>query len=80
MTFPQGDGEKLSQLIEKLLDDPDSAAPYRLEIPAHLETLQLDRVTDRYLEAFEKLYALQAGEGMSRRKAVQRAFEELNAI
>jgi len=80
MTFPMGDSKALALLIEKLLDDPNLATPYRQAIPAHLDALRLDRVAGRYLDAFERLYAHQTGEGMKRRQAIKQTIEELTAL
>lgn len=76
-TFPAGDSDALAALIEKLLANPQLAAPLRAAIPAHLDAMRLDRVAERYLTTFERLYHYQVVERIGRGRAIRRTVEEL---
>jgi glycogen synthase len=77
LTFPMGDDGAVAGLIEKMLSNPELAAPFRAAIPAHLETMRFDRIVDRYLEAFERFYAYRVGKGMSGGKAARLTVADL---
>ncbi len=77
LTFPPGDSSVLAALIEDLLAHPESAAAFRAAIPAHLDLLHVDRVADRYVEVFERLYAHHVEDRMSRRKAIRQTLAEM---
>lgn len=77
LSVPAGDAGALAERIEKLLADPQSTESLRSKIPAHLETMRLDRVAERYLEAFERLYEYQAVKKIGRARAIRRTVEEL---
>jgi glycogen synthase len=78
LTFPMRDSEALAGLIEKILDNPASAIPFRKAVPAHLESMRPARLAERYLAVFERLHRYQTQGGMSRGEAIRRTIEELS--
>jgi len=77
ITFPMREDQALADAIAGLLANPELARRYRDAIPAHLDTMRLDRIVDRYIEAFETFLNYRVRRGMSGRKAARLTVADL---
>jgi glycogen synthase len=79
LTFPEGNSGALAECIAGLLAHPGNAASFRAAIPAHLDALRLDRIAERYLEIFQRLYEYQAVMKLGRGKAIRQTVSDLQS-
>jgi glycogen synthase len=77
-TFPMRDSDALAGLIEDVLVNPEMTAPFRKAVPAHIESMWPERLAERYLAVFERLYFYQTTRGIGRRKAIRQTVRELS--
>ncbi|MDY6786209.1 MAG: glycosyltransferase family 4 protein [Cyanobacteriota bacterium] len=52
-TFPNGDGEALTQILSDLLSNPEKLAPYKVEAQPHLKRYQTSTIVEEYLQIIE---------------------------
>lgn len=77
MTLPMKDDQALADAIANLIAHPEIAESYRAAIPAHLATMDQDRIVDRYIEAFELYFEYRVQKRLSGSRAARLTVADL---
>jgi glycosyltransferase involved in cell wall biosynthesis len=80
LTVPMSNPAALAAAIASLLDHPDRAETLRAASPAHLDSMSLNRVTTRYLQAFTQLHTNHVINRQPRTRAIRQTLAELTEI